>query len=90
MKGGFGRLTQRGGRMAKHLKVKAELMQPDFQRVKVTILEQTHFGREFGKEDTHEPSKFTYSKFTLESRWGTVGSGGYVSRFDVLRRPEQI
>ena len=37
--------------MAKHLKVKAELVLPHFTMCKITILEQTHTGSEFGDVD---------------------------------------
>lgn len=32
----------------KHLKIRGELMAPDYRKVKVTVLQQTHFGEYFG------------------------------------------
>lgn len=44
----------------KHIKVKAEVVAPDFQKVKVTILEQTHRGTAFGPSPYRHPTDKNY------------------------------
>lgn len=75
--------------MARHLKVKAELLGPDFRNVKLTVLEQTHFGKDFGNIDfDYNTSGFTYSKTSLRSRaWGSGMNAYYSTILFVLPNP---
>lgn len=50
--------------MKKHIKVKASLVLPNFEGVKVEIIEQTHRGAAFGNNFS---ARFHYKRITIHS-----------------------
>jgi len=75
--------------LAKHIKLKAELLRPDFKRVKVTVLEQTHFGYAFGPKEQWGGSYFEYAKFKICSSGGAINAY-YSTKVNLLNSAQYL